>query len=398
MPQSLKALSIALFVVSAQARNDTVVKGWVPEPNGRGTWSIVWSSLATIFICTWSVLHLTVKKQGRWRSFLRKCRYMCVAVLMPEVILSMSVGHFLDARRRIPALVRYGGSEWTMTHAQFALDFGFETSSAGGPLYLQEIIELIAKGEISQPPISEEELQSRGDSNWLVKIIALLQIFWFALQTLFRTIQHLQVTPLEVLVIAFVFCSIFTYMFYWSKPQNVEYTVLIPQEVQTSDYTTIALTQSHEGVQGQQEASKLTTRTTSRLPEEYSVRAACIACLVLMTLFGAIHCLAWNSPFPSPAEQLSWRICAILTTSLPALVGGTLLCLPSDDVEKFIYDEGEMSDVVIFTGRSVTVLAIVLYGAPRLILIVLAFTALRVQPSDAYQTVSWTQYLPNFAP
>jgi hypothetical protein len=29
---------------------------WQPEPNGRGTWSILWSCLSMIYLCTWSVL------------------------------------------------------------------------------------------------------------------------------------------------------------------------------------------------------------------------------------------------------------------------------------------------------------------------------------------------------
>jgi hypothetical protein len=35
------------------------------------------------------------------------------------------------------------------------------------------------------------------------------------------------------------------------------------------------------------------------------------------TLFGALHCLAWNFHFPTPQEALAWRICSGLTTALP---------------------------------------------------------------------------------
>ena len=369
---SMTPLSITLFVGLAHATNDTVVKGWVPEPNGRGTWSILWSCLVTIFICTWSVLHLYVQKQGRWRSFLRKCKWMLFAVLAPELILVWSVSHFLDARIYHPALVRYGGSEWTLTHIQFALSDGFETSNTDGTtkaVHPRKLIELVAKGEISRPPISEEELQSRSNSNWLVKFIAMLQVIWFALQTLFRVIQHLQVTPLELVVIAFVFCSIFTYILFWSKPQNVEYPISIPLK---------AIRSSPRSVE---------------VPAELKHRTVYIIATVLMTFFGAIHCAAWHSPFPSRAEELSWRICATITTSMPVLASGALICFNDDDMDKYMSKNAN----TVLNGFAIIFIT-VLYAVPRLILIVLAFTALRMQPSDAYQTVNWTQYLPNFAP
>ena len=428
MLQCIKVLSIALFVGLAQARNDTVVKGWVAEPDGRGTWSILWSSLVTVFLCTWSVLHLTVRKQGRWRLFLRKCKYMLGTVLVPELTLTESVRAFLEARRALPYFVRYGSSEWTMTHVQFDLSDGFEILYTDGRSKVtcrNEIIELLAKGEISpQPPISEGELQSRSNSNWLVKLIALLQILWFALQTLFRAIQHIQVTPLELLVVAFIFCSIFTYMFSWNTPQNVEYTVSIPLKAKTSRDETEALSESQEEVQDQQEGSKLISipktvrRSASRendvrqpsrgvegreydpsrpnhrpveLPENQKFKDFSIIIAILMTLFGAIHCLAWNSPFPSLAEQLSWRICSLITTSLPAFFCCVVGFCSSDRVE-------EISDGDLDAKKTLYVVTLMIsYAVPRLILIVLTFTALREQPPDAYQTVTWTQYLPNIA-
>jgi hypothetical protein len=37
------------------------------------------------------------------------------------------------------------------------------------------------------------------------------------------------------------------------------------------------------------------------------------------TVFGALHCLAWNYHFPTLAEHLLWRICSILMAALPIL-------------------------------------------------------------------------------
>ena len=78
-------LSLSAHLVGADARNDTIVHGWVEEPERRGTMSLIYSCLATVILCTWSVLHVDVPKHhGRWyvsllfvvqwRSYVFQCR------------------------------------------------------------------------------------------------------------------------------------------------------------------------------------------------------------------------------------------------------------------------------------------------------------------------------------
>ena len=71
--------------------------------------------------------------------------------------------------------------------------------------------EALQSGEIRQPPILEEELRSRSKSDWIIKLVVICQITWFALQALFRVIQHVQVTAHEVMTMAFVICSFVIY-------------------------------------------------------------------------------------------------------------------------------------------------------------------------------------------
>jgi len=37
------------------------------------------------------------------------------------------------------------------------------------------------------------------------------------------------------------------------------------------------------------------------------------------TIFGGLHCLAWNFHFPTHGEALGWRICSVATTALPIM-------------------------------------------------------------------------------
>lgn len=60
--------------------------GWVAEPHGRGTASLLYSCLFTIYICTWSAVHLNVPADGESSPaiVLRKLEWMVVAILAPE--------------------------------------------------------------------------------------------------------------------------------------------------------------------------------------------------------------------------------------------------------------------------------------------------------------------------
>lgn len=207
-----RLIFIAAWIWNVQARNETLVQGWQPEPPGRGTWSILWSCLATIFICTWSALHLDVPEDhGVGYLLFRKIRWMLVAATAPEYLLWTSASNFLEARDLSKYLEARGYREWSQTQTQFASARGFETHPTQGTYSrcsLDELREHIETRRIDRPPISKKELKARGKSDWVGKLIAVLQIIWFVVQTLFRAIQHYQITALEIMTVAFVFCSI----------------------------------------------------------------------------------------------------------------------------------------------------------------------------------------------
>ena len=154
-------------------------------------------------------------------SDLSKSGMMLIAVIAPELILVKSARNFLEARALSEYLRKYEHRDWTLKHTQFAFANGFRTrtpqreESKCSLTYLRRLIE---NGDVEGPPISDEELKSRGKSDWIIKLIAILQILWFVVQTLFRAIQHYQVTALEILTVAFVFCSAFTYGFSFNQP------------------------------------------------------------------------------------------------------------------------------------------------------------------------------------
>ena len=310
---------------------------------------------------------------------------MLLAALTPEWILFLAVEDFLQARSLLGCLVTHGGDEWTLVHAEFAVAGGIRLKSPESdeimPKRIESLRKAVESGQIKEPPISKEELNSRSKSDGVVKLIALLQITWFGLQALFRAIQHLQVTPLEIMTVAFLVLAVLIYAIWWNRPQDIEYPIII------------TLQNAENGVetsQGQHVDTKSrgTTKgwfTDERYMASNGIGGLYISILVFIApLFGAIHCLAWNATFPTSKEALAWRICAVVTTSLPLLLSAISVL---DDLLDSLH-EGSLYEGSIY-------LLPFLYAIARITLITLAIMSLRALPADAFQTITWTKYMPN---
>lgn len=83
------------------------VVGWVSGPTERGTLTLVWSCVITIFACTWTVLHLNVpgRHDDSFIVALRKLKWMVINILFPEFVLSKAV---CDLRLALQELIEFG--------------------------------------------------------------------------------------------------------------------------------------------------------------------------------------------------------------------------------------------------------------------------------------------------
>lgn len=124
-----------------ECTNPKEAVNFVASPPTRGTLDILWSSLFTIFACTWTVLHLNVPEQrdGRdpgmlgnlkWKmkAVLGKAKWMLTTVMAPELLLFYALSRLINSReqhRRIKALARIDQVPWTLAHTTFAGMGGF---------------------------------------------------------------------------------------------------------------------------------------------------------------------------------------------------------------------------------------------------------------------------------
>jgi len=101
-------------------------------------------------------------------------------------------------------------------------------------------------------------------------------------------------------------------------------------------------------------------------------------------MFGVIHCLAWNSTFPTPIEQLLWRVSASVVTFLPGL-----------GFAVYAFAQLEARGVKEALLKTVAWLLAAAYCLSRICLLALAVSTLRALPERAYETPTWTVYVPH---
>lgn len=350
----------------------STLSNYVSSPNTRGTLDILWSSLFTIFACTWTLQHPDIPEQrdGRdrgllgdiqWglKGFYRSTLRMFWGIIAPELILS-------DACRDLTcALADHKKMQddqglWTLTHCFYANMGGFairdrvkpgEEAEYHGLNHLSSpwIRVLLERKYIDKlPDITEAEIKDKSKGDLFVKIIAVGQILWSIIQIIGRAVKRLPVSPLEVAVVAYAICAVIIYGLFWYKPQRVGVAILIPlkdlepETGPTAAEVTAAEAAVDEVLKALKDAQKIDWvygELISDPPQRFAPispvsETSKINNTVLWTvlsgamMFGAVHAVAWNFAFPSRVELIFWRCATIFTTAGPP--GFLLLTLLRD--------------------------------------------------------------------
>lgn len=74
----------------------------------------------------------------------------------------------------------------------------------------------------TEPPISQNEILDKGQGDGFATISAVVQLIWLVSQLITRKVRHVPSSQLEILALAFAVCTIFTYILYYPKPQNIQ--------------------------------------------------------------------------------------------------------------------------------------------------------------------------------
>uniref|UniRef100_L2G741 Uncharacterized protein n=1 Tax=Colletotrichum fructicola (strain Nara gc5) TaxID=1213859 RepID=L2G741_COLFN len=264
------------------------IVGWTPGPETRGTLSLVWSCVITIFACTWTVLHLNVpgRDEKPLAIALRKAKWMAINMFFPEFIFSKAVCDLrlaldelrdfeenllslkkssdclrLDPseststeniqksprRRKVP--VRWRTIQtWTIVHSYYAQMGGLLHPSPTKPYqgsakdqsydpiyYCLTGSKLTSRyrWNLNQPPpldnliLRDRDVKDKSKADWLLKTIAVFQIAWLILGVTIRGIIGLPITQLEIATVSFAVMAMLTYAANWWKPKDISQPTIL---------------------------------------------------------------------------------------------------------------------------------------------------------------------------
>ena len=254
---------------------------------------------------------------------------------------------------------------------------------------------------------TEAEIKDKGKSDWLAKSLVLLQTSWFVTQCIARAIEHLPVTHLEIVTLAYAAMNFVIYIFWWNKPLNVNRPVRVLRKSGpggTQPWVSEPISEARKltwkaignglktimyFIVGSQDDDVDLSRE-DRVPRFWAdntdseeLGIGNFIMLLVGVCFGAIHCIAWDFSFPTHTELLMWRISSVAITAVPIYIFlGLILTTLVDSMSS-------TADIILILPP------VLLYILARAVTLVLAFISLKDLPPGAYETVHWTTFIPH---
>lgn len=328
--------------------------------------------------------------------------------------------------------------EWTIAHAIFANMGGFRLAAEtkNGTIQYRtisgfQLASLLKTGALSQiPNFSKEQILDKSKTDAFARWLAILQCLWLLLELLARKAESLPSTQIEIATMAFACCSVLTYIAVQHKPKDVDVALDVPSTIsqienipsisdplfqrpvsffleifcynywQPKGYNSLMpgpgrlLHPNRMRLRRQDPGETPGQRVLndSYLVRNYRSHPMAGWLLIGSTVFGGVHCAAWNFYFASSLERRLWRAAALVTTLAPLL-------LPIIDRGANTFQRRFNLNPRSTRGRlfmnfwtAVPPLTVLLaYVSLRICIIVLVFSSLRALPEGVYHT-TWTQY------
>ena len=399
------------------ATHEDLVYGWVSTNCGRGTSDILWSCLATIFLCVWTIIHLPVPCHSRIengilmpgepqlstkRWFIKSgIATGVLTVMSPEFLSARAVSELFEAWRTQKRMQQSTNKSWTLTHSFFLHMGGFCLESLSGfRLQLEECdIEHAISGDPQASAhsldwlsklqkVSEDQIQRHAKSDRLTKLISCVQTLWLVAQVISRACQHQAITLLEISATAYAALALVAYVAWWKKPQSSDLAIMIPcsdeafpqniawkKRLYPCDLDGFEFIWAGQNPFGHRDA--LSFQLGGR---KWHVISLCTV------LFRTIYFASWNYAFLSHMERWLWRA-SIIDCCFKSIIKGLLKTLCSIipmSLKKFLH-LGEAFD------RAITIFSIFC----RVFIIFEVFFSLRALPRSAYESVQWSDFLPH---
>ena len=387
------------------AASDDLVHGWHSTDCGRGTSDILWSCLAAILLCVWTVIHLPVPCCSRFekgqlvpgepsrslRNWVIRSGIVpaVISVIAPEFLTFTAIQDFTVAWTGQRRMAQMG---WTLTHTLFLNMGGFCLETPSGLRMqldgdqLNSAITASPEWLLKLKKVKEYHINDHSKANPLTKFIACGQALWLVTQVISRIRQDQAVTLLEVSTTAYAACALTAYVAWWKKPQSptLPITILCLSETLppkgTKGYSYFNESSTLEYIWAGRHWRRASGNSLGRV----GLLALCPA------IFGAIHVASWNIRLLSNVEQWLWRGSALYCCTAGIIIvlanSSLVTCMNVSLVREDLSDK-------IFYGMSLTLVSI--YVVARLFMIVEVFLSLRALPHSAYEEVQWSSFIPH---
>lgn len=415
------------------------VCGWVSSPDTRGTISIVYSCLSTVWLCTWTCLCLNIPSSRctGWRFVLYKFRWQLFAVFFPEVLVALAAEQWASAKQSVRAFSELGCANWTIRHGFFA-DMGglvlAPRGSPGFPIDSFQLAYLVRHGYLRMPRIELDDIRAINKADGLSRVVTLGQMSWFCLSCFARASLHLGISPLELETLSFILCTLHTFYFWYHKPLDPARPLIIrtdktlgqlfyPQSAPTTFLRTPL-----DFVAPPHDPKSLFTpfwfgftatfrphtpiRTTpaKRIPNSLVHPAEgvgwglTIYILLFQLMYYGLHIgVAWTIRFPSPFEFYLWEVSNVVDAGLITIF--ILFLALGTHFAPFIGDfvfATEASTVLEVASMLPAWAKVLLHGpfvfgyiTGRLLVLGVALVAMRALPRAIYEDVEWSNFIPH---
>ncbi|KAG0695635.1 hypothetical protein DFH29DRAFT_1072420 [Suillus ampliporus] len=413
-----------------------------PSYHARNLWRIIWSCVATLFACTWTGIHPNIPgmKEGKFAVVSRRAFIMIMALIAPELIVTLAAAQFFSARAaakdfnrefcsqspnaHIPANCR----KWTTTDGFFAWMGGYILYVDNQPratLTPDELRRFVREESVHMPVVEEADIEDKSKNDLLSKGVTFLQLVWFILQLVARRVQNLPITLLEIDTLAVTALICFSYLLWLKKPKNVERPYIVhwkkteaiplpPSEADSRLSKGCCFPAIFYLIYPLWSSMGISTITSHRAAHSRrvpslggygdvsgainSIKAAVGVCS--MMVFGGIHFLGCNFSIltdsdPNPDQQ-SWFFDSMVVTSAPLSLFFLLLLIllikPASDAPPPNWS----SRIIYYLAMIEVLIFIVIYIPARVALAVLIIRNLLSVPAGVHYAVDWTKFIPHW--
>ncbi|KAL9608910.1 MAG: hypothetical protein Q9167_006279 [Letrouitia subvulpina] len=263
----LNTISLAAPTQNLTALNTEIAPAWVQAPDGRGTWSLLYSCVFTLTLCVWTAVHLNLPKRGEHETqhFLRKSKWVLAAIFAPELGVFTAFQQISWAKRlcsqlaKISAdqhqkrgnsgghpdpdsslnLAKKGATNINRPDVSYNLIFGYYVVMGGFAVDVSDmhdklstitltvpgILHLAQKGVVFE--VSDAEIKDKSKADLLAKGLVVIQITWMILQCITRKASGYPLTPLELHTLVHAGCALIMYALWFRKPLDIKQPTMV---------------------------------------------------------------------------------------------------------------------------------------------------------------------------